>query len=203
MQWHRFRYAYAGASGDAGPIVWGDPDAKVSLATRLRGDVSLPPLPETLTVAWRQGIDLNPIDISDPDAVAWLRALIWPEHVERHERLLRAIEVAREDPPEIVRGDAAEGLPALIEAAPRDATLCIYGTHTLYQFPKEALRSLFHGMQRAAATRPIHFVGCEGTGDRCSELRLTSYAGDGRVQQHLANSNPHGRWLEWLAEAPT
>jgi hypothetical protein len=198
MQWHRFRYAYAHESGVGDRVVWGDPDAKVSLETVVRGEIPLPSLPAEMTVAWRRGIDLNPVDVADPDAVDWLRALIWPEHVERQERLSRAIDVAQEDPPEIVRGDAADGLVGLIEAAPRDATLCVYGTHTLYQFPKEALRSVFHGMQRAAANRPIYFVGCEGTGDRCSELRLTSYAEEGREQELLANCNPHGRWVEWL-----
>ena len=84
------------------------------------------------------------------------------------------------------------------EAAPREATVCVYATHTLYQFPKDALRKVFFGMRDAAADRPIYFVGCEGTGDRCSELKLTSYDGSARTTEHLANANPHGRWLQGL-----
>ena len=53
-------------------------------------------------------------------------------------------------------------------------------------------------MRDAAAERPIWFVGCEGTGDRCSELKLTSYSAEGRTMELLANANPHARWLEWV-----
>lgn len=198
LQWYRFHYTFTPESKDLPPTCWGDPSSGVVLETQLRGASPLPALREEMKVSWRRGIDLNPIDLEDPDAVTWLRALIWPEHVERHERLARGIEIARTDPPNLIRGDAATGLRELIDQAPRDATLCIYGTFTLYQFPKEALRAVFHGMQAAAADRTIHFVGCEGTGDECSELRLTTYEGEGREKFHLADCNPHAQWLQWV-----
>jgi hypothetical protein len=37
-------------------------------------------LPE---VVWRAGLELNPLDVRDPADVAWLDALIWPEHDHR------------------------------------------------------------------------------------------------------------------------
>ena len=43
-----------------------------------------------LHVASRDGIDLDPIDLANPDQLLWLRALIWPEHVERHQQLIDA-----------------------------------------------------------------------------------------------------------------
>ncbi|MFE4545324.1 DUF2332 family protein [Arthrobacter sp. NPDC056727] len=47
------------------------------LRCRTRGPV---PLPGSLPhVAWRAGIDLNPLDVRSPDDVAWLEALVWPE----------------------------------------------------------------------------------------------------------------------------
>ncbi|GIF02475.1 DUF2332 domain-containing protein [Actinoplanes siamensis] len=86
-------------------------------------------------VIWRAGLDLNPLDVSDPDDVAWLDALIWPEHGHRRERLRQAVEVVRRDPPLLVRGDAVTDLPALAARAPRDATLVVYHTSMLYQLP--------------------------------------------------------------------
>lgn len=197
MQWSRFRYAYRDGPDGRVCVRWGDPAARVAVEAELRGMVPLPKLPAELTVAWRRGIDIHPVDLDDEDAVSWLRALVWPEHVGRQERLSRAIEVAREDPPEIVAGDAADELPGLLERAPRDATLCVYGTHTLYQFPREALRRVFRALQAAAAEKPVCFVSCESTGERFSELRLTEYAGDERETFLLARCNPHGRWIEW------
>lgn len=37
--------------------------------------------------------DLNPLDVRDPDDMAWLLACIWPEHTERRERLVAAAAV--------------------------------------------------------------------------------------------------------------
>ncbi|PRZ30789.1 uncharacterized protein DUF2332 [Antricoccus suffuscus] len=92
-------------SGSAGPVLTCD----------VSGD---PPLPRSLpTVAWRGGIDLNPLDVEDPDAMAWLSGLVWPEQDDRRRRLAAAIDIARADPPHIVRGDLMTDLRAQIELA--------------------------------------------------------------------------------------
>ena len=197
LQWSRFRYAYR-SDGDAPTTTWGDPQSKVEVDCALRGERALPPLPASIPVASRWGVDLNPVDVGDPDAVLWLRALIWPEHVARHERLANAIEVARRHPPTLRQGSAADLLPELLEAAPAGAARCVFGTHTLYQFPADALRATLKSMQAASMDRPVYFISVEGTGDRCSELRLTTYVDGTRETELLANCNPHGRWLEWL-----
>lgn len=209
LQWDRFHYVYAsegavhaseGAAMRAGAPRWGDPASPVRIYCLLRqGGAALPPLPDEIPVAWRRGVDVHPVDLGDPDAVRWLRALVWPDHPGRQERLTAAIGIARRQPPRIVAGDAASCLPELIESAPRGVTLCVYGTHTLYQFPREALRATLRAMQDASHARPVHFVGMEGTGDRCSELKHTRYAAGARATSHLADCNPHGRWLRWLA----
>src|SRR5699024_9558774 len=56
-------------------------------------------------VAWRAGIDLNPIDITEPDQRSWLRSLVWPEHDARRQRLTAAAEIVAADPPRLVSGD--------------------------------------------------------------------------------------------------
>lgn len=198
LQWDRYRYRYARAEPGGEARGWGDPQSPVLVECELRGDGRPSRWPEKIPIESRRGIDINPVDVTDPDAVQWLRALIWPDHVGRQERLGAAIEIARAHPPTIVRGNAAERLPDLISRAPADATLCVYGTHTLYQFPRDDLIYTLKSMQSAASDRPVYFASCEGTGDRCSELRLTTYRGSERETALLARCNPHGRWLEWL-----
>jgi hypothetical protein len=205
LGWDRFRYEYRESTNtreaNRGERLWGDPESSVVVPCELRGAALLPSLPDTppgLPVAWRRGVDLNPIDIEDPDAVQWLRALVWPDHVGRQERLSNAIAVARASRPTILTGDASKLLPELIEQAPPDTTLCVYGTHTLYQFPREALLGTLKAMTAASLARPIYFVSAEGTGDRCSELRITAYSGGERDTVLAARCCPHGRWLEWL-----
>jgi hypothetical protein len=86
-------------------------------------------------VVWRAGLDLNPLDITDPGDLAWLDALIWPEHAHRRARLRAAAAVVAADPPLMVRGDLVDDLPALAVRAPAGATLVVFHTAVLYQVP--------------------------------------------------------------------
>jgi hypothetical protein len=87
-------------------------------------------LPE---VAWRAGLDLNPLDVTDPADLMWLDALIWPEHTHRRARLRAAAARVAADPPLLVRGDLVDDLPALAAQAPAEATLVVFHTSVLYQ----------------------------------------------------------------------
>jgi hypothetical protein len=88
LNFDRYRYGYG--SGGREVLRWGDPDSPVPLSADVRGAEPVPDPPETIPVAWRRGVDLDPIDLTDEAALLWLRALIWPEHQERHARLLYA-----------------------------------------------------------------------------------------------------------------
>ncbi|MEV4832021.1 DUF2332 domain-containing protein [Micromonospora sp. NPDC049257] len=89
-------------------------------------------LPE---VVWRAGLDLNPLDVTDPDDIAWLDALIWPENGHRRERLRAAAAVVAADPPLLVRGDLVDDLPEVAALAPSDATLVVFHSSVLYLVP--------------------------------------------------------------------
>jgi hypothetical protein len=199
LQWDRYRYVYP-ASPDA--TTWGDPGSTVTLTTEVRGERPLPALPPRLPVAWRIGVDVRPVDVADEDAVTWLRALIWPEHVERHERLRAAIDIARSNPIRLVQGDAVEALPGIIGEAPRETLLAVFATFALYQIPRDRARLLLASMQGASKERAIAFVSIESSGATWSEEYLTWYRRGDRVTRKLAHCNPHGRWLEWRDEPP-
>ncbi|WP_422752748.1 DUF2332 family protein [Micromonospora sp. WMMD708] len=108
-------------------------------------------------VVWRAGLDLNPLDVTDPADVGWLDALIWPEHTHRRARLRAAAAVAAADPPELVRGDLVDDLPALAARAPAGATLVVLHTSVLYQVPPPR-RGAFVALVRAL---PGHWVSAE------------------------------------------
>ena len=65
---------------------------------------------EDLELAWRGGLDRSPIDLSDEASARWLLSCVWPEQRERVSRLERAIELARDQPWTVVRGDAVADL---------------------------------------------------------------------------------------------
>lgn len=79
-------------------------------------------LPKTHpTIAWRGGLDLNPIDPADPDQRDWLRTLVWPEQTARAERLEAALDIARRDPATVVKRSLLDPLDDVFVGAPSDA----------------------------------------------------------------------------------
>ena len=147
----RYSYRYPGHAVDPA-----DGPSRVVLECAVGGDAPLPDaLPE---VVWRGGIDLNPLDVRDDDAMRWLQTLVWPEHEDRRARLAAAVDLAREDPPTLVRGDLNEALPGLVEQVPDDATLVVFHSAVLAYLSAEE-RDLF--ALQMAVTRG-HWVGNEG-----------------------------------------
>jgi len=87
--------------------------------------------------------------VTDPADVAWLEALIWPEHAHRRARLRAAAAVATAEPPLLVRGDLVDDLPALAAQAPADATLVVFHTSVLFYVPaprREAFTKVVRGL---------------------------------------------------------
>ncbi|MGH3750164.1 MAG: DUF2332 domain-containing protein, partial [Micromonosporaceae bacterium] len=127
----RYRYDYDGE-------VVGPDDSPVRINCRASGRSRHGLTP--LQVAWRAGIDLNPLDVTSDDDVRWLETLVWPEHQERRDRLRAAIGIARQAPPRVVRGDLNERLAEVAAQAPRDATLVVFHTSVLWYLDPDARR---------------------------------------------------------------
>src|SRR6478735_7745608 len=130
------------------------------LRCRTAGPVPLPD--SSPEVVWRAGIDLNPLDVRNPDDVAWLEALIWPEQEFRRERLRRAIAVAREDPPLLVAGDLNEQLLALAGQAPADAALVVFHSAVMGYLSADGRARFRTAMQALAQDRGCHWLSNEG-----------------------------------------
>jgi hypothetical protein len=192
LLWDRYGYDYGIGRGI------GDLRSPVQITCTLHGD-QRPMLPETLPpVGMRLGLDLNPIDVCDPDAVRWLRALIWPDETGRAEILQQASQVARLDPPRLLAGDAVDLLPEVLRTISADQTLCVFHTHTINQFPLQARSRLSALLAEHAARQDLYRISIEwlGHGDPC--LELASWQA-GVVTEHLlAHCDAHGEWLEWL-----
>lgn len=194
LLWDCYGYDYANGQR------YGLPDSPLQIACALRGH-TLPLFPSRPPeVASRVGVDLNPIDTQDADAVLWLRALIWPEHHERVSRLQKAIEIARAQQPTIIAGDALNLLPELVATAPLDTTLCVFHSFTVNQFSAEQRKRLTSLLLELSTQRSVFRISYEGvSGADHPQLRLLSYAQGSITEQLLANCSSHGRWLEWMA----
>ena len=193
LLWDRYHYQYDHTL-QCGPL-----DSSVQIECEMHGAIR-PPIPNILPkVAWRQGIDLNPVDVNDPENVFWLRALVWPEHQKRDVQLERAIEIARKNPPKMVRGDALEVLPNLIRQTEDTAELCVYHSFTLSLATKPQRERLESILAPASENRRLHWISFEWPKDAETPiLELTRFEKRVKTERKLARAQPHGEWLEWL-----
>jgi hypothetical protein len=191
----RYSYRY----NEEAPIHPASGPSTVLLSCEARGPV---PLPSAVpTVAWRAGIDLNPLDVRSDDDVRWLSALTWPEHEDRRERLTAAVGIARQDPPRIERGDLNELLPALAAEAPKNATLVVFHTAVLLYLDRAA-RQRFVDTVRGLDAVWVSNEGDDvtpGVADRLPRKSETPAFVLARDGEPVAFTHPHGASLEWLA----
>ncbi len=198
----RYRYRLVDAADD--PLAVhevGPSDSPVRLDCRVTGPAPLPD--EVPAIGWRAGLDLDPVDATDPDARRWLECLVWPEHVDRADRLHAALAVAAADPPPVHRGDATTDLAALLDRVPDGLTTVVTHSAALMYVSREDRGRLVDLLRE----RGIHRLGAEGpdvvpgTGPppplvEKSQFWLT-------LDDHvLAACQPHGRWLAWTSPPP-
>ena len=198
----RYRYRYM--RGGQQEASWGRKEARVALEAELRGSGPLPPLADDLVVRFRGGIDINPIDLTNETELRWLQALIWPEHVERHQRLIDGAAELEQSPVDLRSGDAVELLPQMIADAPEDAALTAYSTVALYQFPASGRQRIFETLAETSHDRPVWLVTLELRLEDIDDaqdptLSITRFRNGERSRQQLARSSPHGWWIEWAA----
>ena len=190
----------------------GDPSSPVRVCCRVNGPVPLPTaLPE---VVWRCGLDLNPIDVRDDDAVRWLLACVWPDHHERRQRLDAAIEVARAYPPAVKAGDLVDDLPAVLAQAPDHAQLVVFHSAVLTYVSPERRRSFADTLAETSRRRDVVWLSNEAPGvvpemtalaPKESEGRFllgrTRFTNSRRQDELLALAHPHGAEMTWLGSA--
>lgn len=190
----RYSYDYAGHT-----LTGSDPDAP-TLRCRPSGPV---PLPRRIPrIAWRAGLDLNPLDVTSDDDARWLSSLVWPGEGDRARRLAAALAAARRDPPRVHRGDLVTGLPALAARAPADATLVVYHSSVLYQVTageREQFAATVRGLGASwlAAEAPGILP---GTAAPAVDDQMYAISRDGKP---IAHGDSHGAWLHWLPSAGT
>ncbi|MBT8201942.1 MAG: DUF2332 domain-containing protein [Acidimicrobiia bacterium] len=186
----RYHYTY-------GARTWGPTESPVRLTTELRAGP--PPLPAHLDIQDRVGIDLNPIDVTNPDDARWLEALVWPGHETRQKQLRSALGVAVSDPPDLVAGDALDVLPRILSDAPPGAVPVVYHSFALIQWSDDQ-RARLDRLLSTAGRRVVR-IWLEWFGYQRNRplIRLFDYPDGPADGERLGRFHHHGRWLEWGA----
>lgn len=154
--------------------------------------------PHPINVANRAGVDLTPLDPSDPADALRLQAYIWPDQPERMARTRAAIAVA--DTP-VDCGDAAPWLAARL-TQPWTGLHVVYTTIAAQYFP-DATRAAITGNLsdsgvKATPAAPLLHLAMEADGQTPGAgLTATLWAGHAPLHRDLARVDFHLAWIDW------
>jgi len=160
------------------------------------------PLPKALPrIAWRHGIDLNPLSVGSEADMDWLATLVWPEQSARLERLKTAIAIARQDPPPVARGDLRNDLEVALNAAPSRLTRVVFHTAVLGYVRARSDRDAFARIVKSTGATWISNempgvfpdIAQKVPGPSRSDRFLLAVDGE-----PLAWTSPHGQSIEWF-----
>lgn len=151
------------------------------------------------------GVDLNPLDIHNPEHCRKLQAYVWPGDTDRADRLSAALQIARKKPPNIVRRSASEWLKASL-AKPQSAGQRRVVFHSMVEqycsLEERAAISaaLDNAGKQSDASHPLCRVAIEWNANRSAvEISVTQWLGhnhDG-CRMIVGRCHPYGDWFEW------
>ncbi|MEO1197759.1 MAG: DUF2332 family protein [Pseudomonadota bacterium] len=186
----RFGYHY-------GTTILGSADSTVQLAPEIR---SAPPdLTGDLDIVDREGVDIAPLDPSDPDDRLRLMAYVWPDQPKRLSRLNAALDIAASGDVRVARQDAADAVARF--AIPHRGRLKLLVHTIMWQYLPEATQvridaSLALAADLVTEDAPIGRLSLEPGPSGHAELRFCLWPQG--IDQVLAYCDFHGRWIDWV-----
>jgi hypothetical protein len=212
------QYRYALSDGTE----WGPVASPVRIECQLHGD-RRPTQPAVPPIGHRIGIDLNPLDLDDVEARAWLTACTPPE-AGALRRLSGAMAVARAGRAPIIRGSADHHLAEVLGAVPPELLPVVIDSYTAVFFDQAQLSAVRAaitalGEQRDVAwvsldpliplgtqardtvqggAAPPHLVEQNHRGGVFAALSLSTVVQGRTTTELLATAHPSGTQMEWL-----
>jgi len=183
------RYALTAKNQTLGP-----PDPVLTLTPDWTGPV---PASALIRVADRRGVDLNPLDITDPTQTLRLFAYLWPD--QPHRMALTRAAIAAQTAT-IDGGDAIDWLETRLSQPQKGHLHLIYHTVAWQYFPDQTQQrgtALIEAAgARATDSEPLAWFGMESDGDtKGAALTLRLWPGDQHIP--LGRADFHGRWINW------
>jgi len=221
---HTDRYDYRYEFTDRSIVEGGEASAEgvPPLRCPIHGDCSpsqlAPFVTRPLRVSSRVGLDLNPLSPTDPEACAWLRALVWPEHTERRTRLEAALEHAARRPVRLRKGDALRILGDAVDSVADNAIPCVFVSNSLPHWTAEGREDLVRLVRELGARRDLVFIikeayriglglfsdkpdpGAPEGADVHEVLGAVVYLGGRERLFRLGSAGMHGGWLDWAPQ---
>ena len=121
-----------------------------------------PVVPTEFTVVDRRGCDLEPVDATTDEGALRLRSFVWPFQLERHERLVHALRIARTHPPVVDQASASDWLGNQVAIPPADDTVTVvWQSITRQYWPADEVVAVGEAVLDAATRMPLAWVAME------------------------------------------
>lgn len=187
-------------TGDHGP-----PNSPVCFPDAWHGNV---PIDAALDVRDRRGCDIAPIKLGDADAELRLQSYVWPDQLERLERLRAAIDLARSVPADVIAQSADEFLTQL---HPVEGAATVIQHSVMWQYlPDDTRAACQSELDRlrceATVSAPVAHISLEprrradnrDVDYRRFELAVSWACWPEQEEKVVAKASPHGPPVYWL-----
>ncbi|MCX6521448.1 MAG: DUF2332 domain-containing protein [Actinobacteria bacterium] len=163
-----------------------------------------PHLHAAIRVVERASVDVTPIDVSTDEGRLSMLSFVWPDQLERFQRLDHAIAIARATDLTVAEADAGDWLGEQLTRPSDDGVATVVFHSIVWQYlpaaTKDAVRSALSAAgERATGSAPLHWLRMEPATKEHADLRLTTWAGErDPVEQLLAHVGYHGAGVRWV-----
>lgn len=185
--------------GCFGQLRMGDPSSTL----RFMGDWfdSAPLVPKTgARVINRRGVDISPLDVTDPAQELRLLSFVWPDQKARLQRIRAAIEIAKQHKPLVDNESADTWIERQLRTRRERATVVFHSIVWQYLGP-DVQRRFRQALEDAAITatpeKPLIWARMEPAG-KVADVRVTMWRGDEPEEYRLAEIGYHGQDMNWL-----
>ncbi|HEX5512246.1 MAG TPA: DUF2332 domain-containing protein [Actinomycetales bacterium] len=158
-----------------------------------------PGAPASVEVLERVGADLAPVDVTTEDGAARLLSYVWPDQLDRIERLQGAIEVARRHPVELRRASAFELVGHL---RPVDDAVTVLWHSVMWQYlddveKRSVLDQLAWLGEFTDERKPLVHLAFEPNPGGRGPFLVTATTWPGGHTTTLGHAPPHGVPVTW------
>ncbi len=182
-------------------------NTSLTIACNITGE---PPIPRQVpNVKWSMGLDTKPIDVRNDVEVRWLEACVWPDQVERFERLQQAISLARLHNIEVERGDAVDDVAQAVDRAAQHGHPVVTTSWVMNYLAPDRRIAFVDELNRVGSELDLSWIiaespyetpelpGHSGSDEIITVITLVTWRKGQRNVQRLATTHPHGHWIHW------